>query len=175
MHGYVALPADYMPGGRRYPVVYWFHGFGGPTYNLTQSAVRFQRRMARGKMPPMIWVIPDMTIPTGTSEFVDSVNNGPWDAAFTRELLPYIDRTYRTDARPGARFLTGHSSGGWASLQLQLAHPRLFGGTWSTSPDPVDFHRFIEADLYARDANVYRGSDGRPLPLFSTRRESLQF
>jgi len=165
MRGYVVLPPDYTPGGRRYPVVYWFHGFGGPTYNLTQSAVRFQQRMTRGKMPPMIWVIPDMTTPTGTSEFVDSVNNGPWDTAFTNELLPHIDRTYRTDARSGARFLTGHSSGGWASLHLQLAHPRLFGGTWSTSPDPVDFHAFIQADLYAPGANVYRSGDGQPLPL----------
>jgi hypothetical protein len=165
MKGYVVLPPGYTPGGRGYPVVYWFHGFGGPTYNLTQSAVRFQQRMTRGKMPPMIWVIPDMTTPTGTSEFVDSVNNGPWDAAFTSELLPYIDSTYRTDARPEARFLTGHSSGGWASLHLQLAHPRLFGGAWSTSPDPVDFHAFIQADLYAPGANVYRRSDGQPLPL----------
>lgn len=165
MRGYVVLPPGYTPGGRRYPVVYWFHGFGGPTYNLTQSAVRFQQRMTRGKMPPMIWVIPDMTTPTGTSEFVDSVNNGPWDTAFTSELLPYIDRTYRTDARPGARFLTGHSSGGWASMHLQLAHPRLFGGTWSTSPDPVDFHAFIQANLYAPGANVYRSGDGQPLPL----------
>ena len=165
MRGYVVLPPGYKPGGRRFPVVYWFHGYGGPTYNLTQFAARFQQRMTRGKMPPMIWVIPDMSTPTGTSEFVDSVNNGPWDTAFTSELVPYIDRTYRTNARPGARFLTGHSSGGWASLHLQLAHPRLFGGAWSTSPDPVDFHAFIQADLYAPAANVYRGSDGHALPL----------
>ena len=165
LKGYVALPPGYTPGERRYPVVYWFHGYGGPTYNLTQAAVRFQRRMARGKIPPMIWVIPDMTTPTGTSEFVDSVNNGPWDTAFIRELVPYIDRTYRTDARPRARFLTGHSSGGWASLHLQLAHPGMFGGTWSTSPDPVDFHAFIQADLYAPAANVYHRSDEQPLPL----------
>lgn len=154
-----------MPGGHRYPVAYWFHGYGGPTYNLTQFAVRFRQRMTRGKIPPMIWVIPDMTTPTGTSEFVDSPNNGPWDTAFTRELVPYIDHTYRTEARLGARFLTGHSSGGWASLHLQLAHPRLFGGTWLTSPDPADFHAFIQANLYAASANVYRGSDGKTLPL----------
>jgi hypothetical protein len=165
LHGYVVLPPGYSPGARRYPVVYWFHGYGGPTYNLTQFAVRFQRRMTRGKMPPMIWVIPDMTTPTGTSEFVDSPNNGPWDTAFTRELVPFIDASYRTEDRPGARFLTGHSSGGWASLHLQLSHPRLFGGAWSTSPDPVDFHAFIQADLYAPAANVYHSSAGKALPL----------
>ena len=161
----MVLPPGYVPYGRRYPVVYWFHGYGGPTYNLTQFAARFRQRMVRGKMPPMIWVIPDMTTPTGTSEFVDGPNNGPWDTAFTKELVPYIDRTYRTEARPGARFLTGHSSGGWASLHLQLAHPCLFGGAWATSPDPVDFHAFIQTNLYAPIANVYRSSDGKTLPL----------
>lgn len=165
LKGYVVLPPDYDAGKRRYPVVYWFHGFGGPPFNLTANAVRFQRMMARGEMPPMIWVIPNMSGPAGPTEFADSVNNGPWGTAFTTELVPYLDRTYRTDARASSRFLTGHSSGGWASLHLQLAYPRLFGGTWSTSPDPVDFHAFINADLYAPGANVYRGADGKPLAL----------
>lgn len=165
LKGYVVLPPHYDENKRRYPVVYWFHGFGGPPFNLTANAVRFQRMMARGEMPPMIWVIPNMSGPAGPTEFADSVNNGPWGTAFTTELVPYLDHAYRTDARAASRFLTGHSSGGWASLQLQLAYPRLFGGTWSTSPDPVDFHAFINADLYAPGANVYRGADGKPLAL----------
>lgn len=165
LKGYVVLPPDYDASKTRYPVAYWFHGFGGPPYNLTAFAVRFQRMMARGEMPPMVWVVPDMSTPTGPSEFADSVNNGPWGTAFTQELVPYLDHTYRTQARAGARFLTGHSSGGWASLRLQVTYPHLFGGTWSTSPDPVDFHAFINADLYAPDANVYRGADGKPLAL----------
>jgi S-formylglutathione hydrolase FrmB len=165
LKGYVVLPPGYDASRRRYPVVYWFQGFGGPPYNLTAFAVRFQRMMARGEMPPMIWVVPDMSGPTGTSEMTDSVNNGPWGTAFTQELVPYLDQAYRTQARPGARFLTGHSSGGWASLMLQVTYPQLFGGTWSTSPDPVDFHAFINADLYAPNANVYRSADGKPLAL----------
>ena len=163
MKGYVVLPPGYGESKGHYPVVYWFHGFGGPPFNLTMSAMRFQRMMARGEMPPMIWVIPDMSEPAGPTEFVDSVNNGPWGMAFTTELVPYFDQAYRTRATPEARFLTGHSSGGWASLRLQITYPRLFGGSWSTSPDPVDFHAFINADLYAPDANVYRGQDGRQL------------
>jgi S-formylglutathione hydrolase FrmB len=165
LKGYVVLPPGYDDSHRHYPVVYWFHGFGGPPFNLTMSAVRFQRMMARGEMPPMIWVVPDMSAPGGPTEFVDSVNNGPWGTAFTRELVSYLDQAYRTQNRPGARFLTGHSSGGWASLRLQMTYPHLFGGSWSTSPDPVDFHAFINADIYVPGANVYRGQDGRQLPL----------
>ena len=61
--------------------------------------------------------------------------------------------------RPEARLLTGHSSGGWSSLWLQLTNPDFFGGCWSSSPDPVDFSAFQVSDLYA-DANLYTDKDG---------------
>jgi len=44
--------------------------------------------------------------------------------------------------------------------------PNVFGGTWSTSPDPSDFHDFTGPDLYAPNANVYRKPDGSPWPIF---------
>ena len=113
----------------------------------------------------MIWVMLDESWPTGTHEFADSVNNGPWGAALTTELIPSLERTYRMDARPSGRFLTGHSSGGWATLWLQTRYPKLFGGTWSTSPDPSDFHDFTGADIYRPNANVYVDAEGRKTPL----------
>jgi S-formylglutathione hydrolase FrmB len=69
------------------------------------------------------------------------------------------------DARPSGRFLNGHSSGGWATLQLQINYPETFGGTWSTSPDSSDFHNFTGPDLYAAHANVYRRPDGSAYPI----------
>jgi enterochelin esterase-like enzyme len=63
------------------------------------------------------------------------------------------------------RFLNGHSSSGWATLQLKVNYPRLFGGTWSTSPDSSDFHDFTGPDLYAPGANMYRKPDGTPWPI----------
>jgi hypothetical protein len=41
----------------------------------------------------------------------------------------------------------------------------VFGGTWSTSPDPSDFHDFTGIDLYAPHANVYKRPDGTPYPI----------
>jgi S-formylglutathione hydrolase FrmB len=116
-------------------------------------------------MPPMIWVYLDESSPTGTHEFADSVNNGPWGKALTEELIPQLESTYRMDARVSGRFLNGHSSGGWATLWLQTRYPKVFGGTWSTSPDPSDFHDFTGVDLYAPHANVYRKADGSAYPL----------
>ena len=102
-------------------------------------------------MPPMIWVMLDESIPQGTHEFADSVNNGPWGAALTTEFIPHLEQKFRMDAKPTGRLLNGHSSGGWATLQLQINYPKVFGGTWSTSPDPSDFHDFTNVDLYARE------------------------
>ncbi len=47
------------------------------------------------------------------------------------------------------RFVSGHSSGGWSSLWLQISYPDTFGGVWSTAPDPVDFRDWQQVDLYA--------------------------
>jgi hypothetical protein len=80
-------------------------------------------------------------------------------------LIPHLEASYRMDADANGRFLNGHSSGGWATLWLQTRYPKIFGGTWSTSPDPSDFHDFTGVDLYAPHANVYRRPDGSAYPL----------
>ncbi|HET7587790.1 MAG TPA: alpha/beta hydrolase-fold protein [Gammaproteobacteria bacterium] len=166
MKGWVLLPPAYdKHADRHYPTVYLTHGFGGNLVYLTFRAASIWSGMAAGKMPPMIWVFLDESSPTGTHEFADSVNNGPWGTALTAELIPYLESHYRMDARAGGRFLTGHSSGGWATLWLQVRYPKIFGGTWSTSPDPSDFHDFTGANLYAPDANVYYKPNGKPRPL----------
>lgn len=164
--GWVLLPPGYDKDAHtHYPTVYFTHGFGANFAYLAFKASGVWSDMAEGKMPPMIWVFLDQHIATGTHEFADSVNNGPWGTALTTELIPWLEAHYRMDAKPGGRFLTGHSSGGWATLWLQVRYPEIFGGTWSTSPDPSDFHNFTGANLYAPDANVYYKPDGSLNPL----------
>ena len=166
IRAWVVLPPDYAQHPReRYPTVYWTHGFGARLDTIRPSALMIYGRMAAGKMPPMIWVMLDESLPTGTHEFADSVNNGPWGRALTAEFIPWLESKYRMDARASGRFLNGHSSGGWATLQLEVNYPRIFGGTWSTSPDPSDFHDFTGVDLYAPHANVYHRPDGSLYPL----------
>jgi hypothetical protein len=116
--------------------------------------------MASGATPPMIRVFLDHSSPWGTTEFADSVNNGPWGKALTEELIPALEKQYRMDARPSGRFTTGHSSGGWFAIWLQVRYPKVFGGTWARAPDPVDFRSFTGVDIYAPHANAYRKPDG---------------
>ena len=166
MYGYVVLPPGYDPAsGKRYPTVYFTHGFTGNKDRLLRPMAYVEAGMSSGQMPPMIWVFLDESSPTGTHEFADSVNNGPWGQALTTELIPNLESKYRMDADVNGRFLNGHSSGGWATLWLQTRYPKIFGGTWSTSPDPSDFHDFTGPDLYAPHANVYHKPDGTPWPL----------
>lgn len=166
IRAWVVLPPGYTDHPRdKYPTVWWTHGFGAKLDTIKPSAELIYNRMAQGKVPPMIWVFLDESLATGTHEFADSVNNGPWGRALTAEFMPWIESKYRMDAKASGRFLNGHSSGGWATLQLQINYPKIFGGTWSTSPDPSDFHDFSGIDLYASNANIYHSADGTLHPI----------
>jgi hypothetical protein len=166
IRAWIILPPGYdAHSTSTWPTAFWTHGFGGDIDGALFSGMPLRARMDQGKMPPMIWVMLDESLAEGTHEFADSANNGPWGAALTTEFIPYLESKYRMDARPTGRFLNGHSSGGWATLQLQVNYSNIFGGTWSTSPDPSDFHDFTGPDLYAANANMFRRADGTPVPI----------
>ena len=166
IRAWVVLPPGYeKDANAHYPTVYFTHGFGGGLDGGLVQGEMLRQRMVDGKMPPMIWVMLDESCAQGTHEFADSVNNGPWGAALTTEFIPMLEKKYRMDARTEGRFLNGHSSGGWATLQLEVNYPEVFGGTWSTSPDPSDFHNFTGPDLYAPHANVFHRPDGTDFPI----------
>ena len=167
MRAGVLLPPSYGTAKLRYPVIYRIHGFGGSYRSAWTAGAALYKKMADKKLPEMINVYLDGVCPMGHHEFADSVNNGPWGQALTKEFIPYLERKFRMDAMPSGRFLTGHSSGGWSTLWLQVNYPDVFGGTWSTSPDPVDFHSFSGADLTKVPAeNFYQGPDGKPRNIF---------
>ncbi|HEY0785597.1 MAG TPA: alpha/beta hydrolase-fold protein [Acidobacteriaceae bacterium] len=165
VRAWVILPPGYKAADH-YPTAYWTHGFGGSLNYALMTGLALHKRMVDGLMPPMFWVMLGESVPQGTHEFADSLNDGPWGSALTTEFIPALERKYPAmDARPTGRLLNGHSSGGWATLQLQINYPHIFGGTWSTSPDPSDFHNFTNTDLYAPHANLYHQPDGTPTPI----------
>ena len=166
VRAWVMLPPGYNAAAKTtYPTMYWTHGFGGTLDYALVSGLALRKAMVEHKAPPMIVVMLDESVPQGTHEFADSANNGPWGAALTTEFIPHLEAKYLMDARRNGRFLNGHSSGGWATLQLEVNYPQIFGGTWSTSPDPSDFHSFTGPDLYAAHANLYKRGDGTEWPI----------
>jgi len=84
---------------------------------------------------------------------VNSENLGPYGDAITYELLPYIEKTFR-GLGPWARGLYGGSTGGWEALAGQVFYPDQFNGTFANCPDPIDFRRFTNINIY-EDRNAY--------------------
>src|SRR5262245_11051746 len=155
----VVLPPD-LRGDERLPVCYSIHGFGGSHRGAIRRAPDLVKGMADGNTPRMLFVFLDAQFSLGHHEFADSVNNGQWGKALVQEFVPALEQQFHAFGAPSARFLTGHSSGGWSSLWLQVAYPDFFGGTWSTAPDSVDFRDFTGIDVY-RFASAYTDPEGK--------------
>ena len=164
MRAGVVLPPSYHNSPRQtYSALYRIHGFGGDHTMAWQEGAALSRAMSTGKEGEMIHIFLDGSFPTGHHLFADSANNGPWGRALIEEFIPQLEQRFRLIARPEARFLTGHSSGGWSTLWLQITYPDFFGGTWSTAPDPVDFRHFIGINVTPGSTdNAYRTRDGQP-------------
>ncbi|MBI1361098.1 MAG: enterochelin esterase [Alphaproteobacteria bacterium] len=160
IRAWVLTPPGYETSKETYPAVYRAEGFGGTHARARRPALNHWNMMLSGETPPMIRVFLDHSTPWGTTEFADSVNNGPWGKALTEELIPYLESKYRMDAKPSGRFVTGHSSGGWFAMWQQVRYPKVYGGTWARAPDPVDFHSFTGIDIYRPGANAYTRPDG---------------
>jgi hypothetical protein len=107
-----------------------------------------------------VYLTVDGNCPTGHSGYANSEVNGPWGDALVQELIPEVERRYRCN---GFRFVTGHSSGGWASLWLQTHYPDTFHGCWSSSPDAFDFRDFQTINLYT-DTSAYYRKNGSLIP-----------
>jgi len=162
----VVLPVSYdEQPEKRYPAVYVVPGFGGSHRASQWRVLTGPRDVEEGEVE-FIRVMLSGQCKWGHHVYANSATNGPRGEALVRELIPCIDRRFRTVAAPTARFVTGHSSGGWSSLWLQVNYPDVFGGVWSSAPDPVDFRDFQGVDIYAQPPlSVYRDEEGNRRPL----------
>ena len=150
----VLLPPEYYSQpNRQFPVLFLVSGYGGDYHRYSGDTTAYSNPF---DTVSCITVYLDGNCAGGHSVYANSDNNGPWGDALTRELITKLEKDYRCN---GARFLKGHSSGGWTVLWLQTHYPEVFAGCWSSSPDPVDFRNFQRVDLY-NDENIYYSKDG---------------
>lgn len=148
----VILPQDYYKEPtRKFPVHFIVSGFGGDYHYYSDKKFKSIPLVSTA----CITVFLDGNCPTGHSTYANSANNGPWGDALVKEFIPQLEKDYRCD---GARLLSGHSSGGWTVLWLQVNYPETFAGCWSSSPDPVDFRNFQKINLY-EDKNMFYDED----------------
>lgn len=167
MRAEILTPNDYdTHPERRYPTLYVVHAFGPAFRPLLEHYNQW--RAAIGSTPtPFVVVFLDATSPSGHNEFADSAQDGPWGQALTHDFIPALEAHNHLITRPDARFVAGHSSGGWSALWLQITYPNVFGGAWAIAPDPLDFHDFTGVDLVATPpVNFFRDERGADRAFF---------
>jgi enterochelin esterase-like enzyme len=120
----------------RFPVLYWLHGSGGSSAGAAaQVARRFSEAMRTGKIPPMILVFPN-GLPRGMwCDWKDG--SVKFETMFIEELLPHIDRTFRTVAKREGRIIDGFSMGGYGAARLGFKHPHLFAAVSLLGAGPL--------------------------------------
>lgn len=159
----VVLPTGFQ-ANNKYAAIYEVPGFGG---DHTEAAGGRRKSTSDSNAASLasktFKIVLDPEGPNGHSLFVDSANNGPCGQALVTELIPALEAKYPLIREPNARLLRGHSSGGWSTLWLALRYPKVFGATWSSAPDPVDFRRFQKVDIY-NQPNFYTGDGEGDLP-----------
>lgn len=149
---HVYLPPDYDRSRRDYPVLYSLAAYTSSGQaqvawkNHGESLPdRLDRLIAEERLPPVICVMPDSYTALGGNQFVDSPAIGAYARHITEELVPAIDRRYRTVAEAAGRGAFGKSSGGFGALHLARTRPGLFGAVASHAGD-AGFDR-----VYLRD------------------------
>jgi enterochelin esterase-like enzyme len=151
---------------RRFPVVYLLHGCPGqPRDWLVKGDLHdtIEQLIHTHRAQEMILVMTDGSGPRGrfdcTLYMDDPRRHYPAETAFVQELVPLIDRRFRTVASRDGRALLGLSSGGFAALNLGVRHPDLFAvlashsGYFRAASDPRSVRAVLGNDPEAWAAN----------------------
>ncbi len=122
---YIYLPPGYEAGDKRYPVIYWFHGAYGRPYSASPVVKRLDAAIRAGEAPEMIVV--SCIDPTGLSMWTESKDGRlPMETLLIKELIPHIDRSYRTVSDRSGRGIEGFSMGGYGSAYLGMKYSNTF-------------------------------------------------
>jgi hypothetical protein len=167
VHAVVLLPRGYAEHpAARYPVVYPLgHSIpfsfttdsahtGGTVGKIsevtgTETGYDFARQWMSDGFPRFIAITLEQQTPYFPDSYsVNSANNGPYGDAIVDDVMPYLEQHFRAINKPYARLIEGASTSGWQTLAMQLQHPDYFGGAWIFQPDPIDFRRYQQIDIY---------------------------
>ena len=160
----VYLPPDYEASDENFPVVYCLTGFTGRgkmflndnafTPNLAQ---RLDNLIAENKIEPIIAVMPDCFTYYGGSQYINSSATGNYEDYLTEEIVPFVDREFRTINDRNSRAVMGKSSGGYGALIMAMRHSDIFGLACSTSGDC-----YFEFCYFPGIAEGFRAIGGNP-------------
>jgi hypothetical protein len=142
---WVYLPPGYDDeSDRRYPSIYVIQGFTGQL-DMWRNRAPFDAKtfpeltdevFASGT-PPCVVVWVDAWTSIGGSQFLDSPAIGRYHTYLCDEVVPWIDKRYRTLGEPVHRAIQGKSSGGYGAMLSALLRPDLFGALGTHAGDAL--------------------------------------
>ena len=164
------LPAGYVTSHERYPVLFLLHGHGGGELDWVHGgglAATLDRLITAGAVPPMLVVMPGL----GNGWDVDNLDpggSGRTETAFLADIVPAIDRQWRTRGERSARAVAGLSMGGFGALRFAMLRPDLFAAAASLSGALLTNERAADRDWAPWLAEAF----GAPVDLARYRRAS---
>lgn len=124
------LPAGYQASpDALYPVAYVLDG--GTFIERMDARRVLDRLIARHAVPPLIVVFSE---PGERQE--EYSRNPKWRAFITSELVPAVDKRFRTFSAPDHRIILGTSLAAYGAVDLVIEFPSVFGQCAALAPPP---------------------------------------
>ena len=132
----VLLPQEYLSESTgKYGVVFLLHGWGGNQSSWGPSGLNIQSiadaQTSNGSIRPLIYIMPE-----GFNSYFCNRYDGKFNYMdmFINELVPLIDKRFRTTASKTERAVAGFSMGGFGALSIASQHPETFSVSIGLSP-----------------------------------------
>lgn len=156
--------------GRRFPVLFDLVGFTGSGLAHTgwrpfsdNVPERVARLIHTRRMGPTIVVFPDCFTALGGNQYINSSAIGNYADYLTRELIPLVDREFRTHASREHRGCFGKSSGGYGAIIHGMKYAQYWGAIADHSGDSYfDFVYFHDWPNTLNELTRYRVPKRRP-------------
>jgi enterochelin esterase-like enzyme len=135
---FVYTPYGYDGSKVKYPVLYLLHGAGGDEdawSTMGRACQILDNLIEKGRAKPMICVMPNGNANQFAARTLlieekqidrGSMMNNSYPKSIVEDIVPFIEKTYRVDARPRSRAIAGLSMGGGHTITTSLLYPGFF-------------------------------------------------
>ncbi|MDN3723425.1 alpha/beta hydrolase-fold protein [Aequorivita sp. SDUM287046] len=133
----VYLPPGYDDSTKKYPTIYFLHGFNSSDTEMFEWMKLKQlmdEAIKSGILRPTILVLPNSNTLFRGSFYTNSIITGNWADFIGKDVVAYIDKNFRTIVDRNSRGLSGHSMGGNGALKIGMLFPEVFGAIYAMSP-----------------------------------------
>ena len=173
-HALVYTPAEYEQGKKRYPVLYLQHGMGEDETGWSKQGHMqhiMDNAIAKGEAVPMIVVMESGDIKAPFRGGDNRAGTSQYGASFypvlLNDLIPYIDRNFRTKSDREHRAMAGLSWGGHQTFDVVLQNMDKFAwmGTFSGAIFGVDVKTayngvFADAEKFNKQIHYFYMNSG---------------